>query len=413
MSDTYLVTGSTGVVGSAFVERVLRETQASVQLVIRTKKDVPPSQRLDELMRFWALGPLEADARKRVSVLPGDTEAPRLGLSADDWARASRSVTHIVHAAAIVKMTLPIEAARRAAVSSVENIIELATEAMGHGLQKIELVSTVGVNGRRHEPLPEDWLETQRTFHNTYEEAKADAERISHAAVQRGLPITVIRPSMVVGDTLSGKAIAPQIFSYLCEFLTGVKVQGLFPPLSRARLDVVPVDWVSKLLLHSSQQRAWVGKVLHACSAGASVPLDDLRERVQRIAAEQGRTVQYRGTLPAGPLSRRQPRQSPLRRGQGAPGVEAARHSLGLPRRRSVLRESAYPRFDGDGRPAFAAPQRVPRHGAPGDVSGSRPIRNWRFLPRFEGSPPTRSTLFETEREKGRGCSVCTHGPHW
>lgn len=294
----YLVTGATGVVGSAFVERVLTETADSLLLVIRSRSNVAPTARLDALFRFWDLGTLERAARARVRVLAGDTEAPRLGLSTEDWALATTTATHAVHAAAIVKMNLPIDEARRAAVSSMQGVLAFAADAAQHRLRKVDLVSTVGIGGRRSEPLEEDWLETPRAFHNTYEEAKADAERVAHRALANGVPLTVLRPSMVVGDSRSGKAIAPQIFSYLCEFLTGTRVHGLFPPLTNARLDVVPVDWVSRLLLTSSRMPDWVGRVLHACSAEASVSLVHLRERVQRLASAQGRRVLHRATLP-------------------------------------------------------------------------------------------------------------------
>lgn len=295
--NRYLVTGATGVVGSAFVERLLRETKDSAMLVIRTKRDVNPAERLDALFRFWQLGAAgEADARKRVKVIAGDTEQPKLGLSAQDWKMATKAATHVVHSAAIVKMNLPLEAARKAAVASVESVLSFAREAKA--LKKVELVSTVGIGGRRAQVLEENWLETPRGFHNTYEEAKAAAEVVAHAGLDEGLPLTVLRPSMVVGDSRSGKIIAPQIFSYLCEFLTGTRVHGVFPPLTRARLDVVPVDWVTKLLLVSSQTPSWVGQVLHACSGTAAVPLVELRERVHRIATAHGRRVLNRVTLP-------------------------------------------------------------------------------------------------------------------
>lgn len=294
----YLVTGATGVVGSAFVEHVLRETNDSVFVLVRHRGDLTPERRLDALWHFWQLGRIEPEAKRRVKVLSGDTETPRLGLSAEDWDLVATQVTHIVHAAASVKMNLPLEAARRAAVSSCENVVALAEAAKAHQLRKIEVVSTVGVNGRRAEVLLERWLETPRPFHNTYEESKADAELIARQAVERGLPVTVLRPSMVVGDSRSGRSIAPQIFSYICEFLTGARLHGLFPSLERARLDVVPVDWVAKLLLASSRTQGWTGRVLHACSAEASVPLGELRDRVARVARAHGRRVLMRATLP-------------------------------------------------------------------------------------------------------------------
>lgn len=294
----FLVTGATGVVGSAFAERVLRETQDTLLLVVRASRQKSAHARLDDLFAFWQLGALEPSARRRVRVLTGDTEAPKLGLCAEDWQVATTTATAAVHAAALVKMTLPLHVAREAAVSSVKNMLAFATAARAHRFEKLELVSTVGIGGRRPKPLREAWLDEPREFHNTYEAAKAEAEGVAHRALDAGLPLTILRPSMVVGDSRSGKAIAPQIFTYLCRFLTGTAVYGLFPQLSGARLDVVPVDWVSALLLCSSRTPRWAGRVLHACSADAAVPLVELRERVQRVAAACGHPVSYRATLP-------------------------------------------------------------------------------------------------------------------
>lgn len=298
MSPCYFVTGASGVVGSAFVGHLLRETDATVAVVLRPRRGVAPAARLDGLFRFWDLGRLERAARARVRVLVGDTEAPQLGLAEADWGWATRHATHVVHAAALVKMNLPLEAARRAAVSSIEGVVAFGREARAHQLQKIEVVSTVGVGGRRAAPLEEAWLDSPREFHNTYEAAKAEAEKVTRQALDDGLPLTVVRPSMVVGDSRSGRAIAPQIFTSLCGFLTGRQVHGFFPPLHRARLDVVPVDWLARLLLTSSRTPAWAGEVLHACSADQAVPLERLRELVQRIARARGHRVLYRATLP-------------------------------------------------------------------------------------------------------------------
>ena len=52
-----------------------------------------------------------------------------------------------------------------------------------------------------------------RTFHNTYEQAKAEAEEYLYPFMaDERLPITIHRPSMVVGDSMTGKAISFQVF---------------------------------------------------------------------------------------------------------------------------------------------------------------------------------------------------------
>ena len=177
-------------------------------------------------------------------------------------------------------MNLPIEVARRSAVESAHNIVDLARKCLH--LEKVEFVSTVGVGGRLS-VVPETWITEPRDFHNTYEQAKAEAEDYIKAEAERGLPVTVHRPSMVVGDARTGKIVHFQIFYHLCEFLSGRRTLGLFPRLGEARLDTIPVDAVARAIAWSCGQATLSGRVLHLCSGpGYAIRLKCLRERVRQ-----------------------------------------------------------------------------------------------------------------------------------
>lgn len=86
----------------------------------------------------------------------------------------------------------------------------------------MEAVSTVGVGGRYYGALPEQWLNTPRNFHNTYEQSKAEAEIILKTEVDQGMPITVHRPSMIVGDSQTGRILNFQIFTICLNLLRAV-----------------------------------------------------------------------------------------------------------------------------------------------------------------------------------------------
>lgn len=181
---------------------------------------------------------------------------------------------------------------RRAALrsNSAKHILELAA-ACTH-LEKVEFVSTVGVGGRTDGMLPEEWLMTPRGFHNTYEQAKAEAEEVVRPAVEGGLPLTVHRPSMVVGDSQSGRIIHFQVFYHLCEFLSGRRTFGLAPEFGGARLDIIPADYVARAIAWSSQTSASSGRILHSCSGPAlALALNPLRERVRKDFARAGRRL--------------------------------------------------------------------------------------------------------------------------
>jgi thioester reductase-like protein len=298
--NAYFLTGGTGVIGSTIAERLLAAGDR-VMLLVRAADEVALAARLDELVRFWQLAP---DARARVSAVRGDTTAPRFGLDETTFARVASECSHVIHCAAIVKMNLPLEDARRAAVDAAKNVVSLARAARAKGrLEKVELLSTVGVSGRRAGPLPEQWITEPRTFHNTYEQAKAEAEDWLRDALEPDFPLTVHRPSMVVGEAATGRVIRFQVFYHLLEFLSGRRTRGFAPALGATALDVVPVDYVADTVVWSSRRAATAGRILHLCSGPElAVPLTALREQVRAGFAAAGLPCPKPRTISVGAL---------------------------------------------------------------------------------------------------------------
>jgi thioester reductase-like protein len=199
--------------------------------------------------------------------LRGDVTVTRFGLTEAEYRDLADSCTHIVHAAGNVRMNLPIEVARHSAILSY---------------------------------VPEEWLTEARGFHNTYEQAKAEAEAYLHEQIeQHGLPVTVHRPSMVVGDSRSGKIIHFQIFYYLCEFLSGRQTLGLMPNLRNTRLDTIPVDYVASAIRWSSNQPECAGRIFHLCSGpDQAMELNWLIRAVREILSTHGERLPHLYRVP-------------------------------------------------------------------------------------------------------------------
>ena len=287
--NTYFVTGATGAVGSALVPLLLAEPDTRVKLLLRAESDGALADRVSELMRFWGWSD-SPEKMSRIQSYRGDAALPDFGLSDTHYAELVRECTHIIHCAGTVRMNLSIEDARRSAVGSAEATVSFARKlAAGGRLRKFEYVSTVGVAGKRPGALPEIWMDEPRAFHNTYEQAKAEAEEVvRRAIVTDGLPVTVHRPSMVIGDSRDGRIIHFQIFYFICEFLSGRKTFGLFPDFSEVRLDVIPVDCVAEAIVTSSRQSETAGKIFHLCSGPNSAPRLEALKRVVREAFKAG-----------------------------------------------------------------------------------------------------------------------------
>ena len=286
----YFVLGATGSVGSAVVARLLSDPQSRVFALVRAASSSAAAGRLDTALAALGVRDRVSTDGGRLHVLVGDVEQPRLGLSTADYNLLSTNCSHIIHCAGVVRMNLPLAAARRATVDAVQNVLEFAQSQKRAGLlKKVEIVSTVGVAGRESRLLREEWVGANHEFHNTYEQAKAEAEQLVHDAVLNGLPVTVHRPSMVVGDSRTGHTLHFQIFYFIVEFLSGRRTRGFFPDFGAARLDIVPVDFVAEAIVRSNQSNITNGKILHLCvGPRGAVPLRRLLAFVHDSLAARG-----------------------------------------------------------------------------------------------------------------------------
>ena len=300
--SVFLVTGASGVVGSAIVPVLLKETDAEILILLRSKKGQPLSVRLADLKTFWLAnypGLSSELIDQRIRPIGGEITQPALGLAAGDRAELARTCTNIIHCAASVRMNLPLAEARQTALFPVQSVLELGRSCVK--LRKVEFISTVGVGGRWEGPLPERWITEPRKFHNTYEASKAEAETLVRTEIEKGFPATIHRPSMVVGDSVTGAVIHFQIFYFICDFLSGRRTFGFYPSLETGTLDIVPNDYVARAIVASACDTSTSGSFFHLCSGpDRAVRLKALRELVRR----EFRTAKRSGWLPEIDLSR-------------------------------------------------------------------------------------------------------------
>lgn len=288
MSDVYFITGATGAVGAALVPELLKYPDVELRLLLRARDQDHLQHRFQELLTYWDVK--TSDMHARLQPMPGDMSQPQFGMAEKDYAQLTKECTHIIHCAGNVRMNLSLAEARKSALGSAQNVIQLAQKCRELGnLQKIELVSTVGVGGKMQGSVPEGFITQQREFHNTYEQAKAEAEDYIQPYVEQGMPITVHRPSMVVGDSKTGKIIHFQVFYHLCEFLSGRRTMGFLPNMRGGLLDIVPVDYVAQALAWASQQDKTAGRILHLCS-GPDKALD-----LMQLASQVGYIFESHG----------------------------------------------------------------------------------------------------------------------
>ena len=266
---TLLLTGATGFVGMEVLARELRDPARRVIVLIRADDDAHAARRLHETLHS-VFGTVEPYAR-RVTAVAGDLEQPNLGLGAVAGTML-RDVTEIIHGAASVSFDLSLERSRAVNVEGTLRMLELAMRLPR--LRRLTYVSTAYVAGEHRGRFGEDDLDVGQRFRNPYEQSKFEAERLVRSFAAR-MPVTIVRPSIIVGDRLSGWTAAFNVLYWPLRALS----QGAYPILParrRAPVDVVSVDYVADAIcaLHALPQAA--GRTFHLTASGAASSIGEL-----------------------------------------------------------------------------------------------------------------------------------------
>jgi thioester reductase-like protein len=244
-----LLTGATGFVGMEVLARYLERTDDPVFLAVRARDNEDVDRRVRATL--GCLFGTEDAHRDRVFGVRADIELPGLGLDDAHREALAEHIRGIVHCAATVSFSLPLEESRRVNVEGTRHVLELAQlcELRG-GLEYLSYVSTAYVAGAHAGSFDEDQLEIGQRFRNSYEQSKFEAERLVREHADR-LPIQIFRPSIVVGEQSTGWTAS---FNVL---YTPIKAfeQGNLPALPARRsapVDVVPVDYVADAIFELS-----------------------------------------------------------------------------------------------------------------------------------------------------------------
>lgn len=238
------------------------------------------------------LAELPASQRERVRVLEGDVASMDLGLSGAEFLALAREVDVVHHAAAATYLGVERDVAERLNVEGVREVLELAGAA--DHLERLVHWSSALVSGARRGVVREDELE-RRGFRNVVEETRFRGEELVRRAAARGVRTTILRPSILVGDSDTGE-IDRFEGPYLLVLLmlnAPVDLRMPLPGSGDVSLNLVPIDYVVNAGWAIATDPRSVGRTFHLVDPAPA----SAREVFELIARAVGRPAP-RGSVP-------------------------------------------------------------------------------------------------------------------
>jgi thioester reductase-like protein len=199
-------------------------------------------------------------ARGRLCLVPGDITQERLGIEEGPARSLQGRLVAAYHLAAAYDLAVPREVGHRVNVEGTRNVLRFLADAPR--LDRLHYVSTAYVSGRARGVFRESDLDIGQGFFNHYDETKFLAEV---DVVKSGVPRTIYRPGVVVGDSRTGETAKFDGPYFVMTAMDKLPSRGVFLRMGsgRASVNVVPVDFVIDALARLSTQPHTLGKTYH------------------------------------------------------------------------------------------------------------------------------------------------------
>lgn len=262
-AKTILLTGATGFLGPFLLNDLLQSTTAQIICLVRfsdPSEDDQPAGIARLRRNLLDLGLWHDSIMERVEILPGNLSQKHLGLLPDAFEKLAKRVDVIIHAAATVNLVYPYAALRAANVGGTREILRLACQ----GAATLQYVSTNGVLPPSQDGWPEDSMlnviDVPEKLMDGYGQSKWVAEQLVQEAGRRGLPVRILRAGTISGHSATGAANAWDLLSAL--IVESIHL-GHAPDVQGWRAEMTPVDFVSKSIIHLSNETEAKQLVFH------------------------------------------------------------------------------------------------------------------------------------------------------
>lgn len=276
--NAIFLTGATGFLGAFLLNDLLHQTSAKIYCLVRATNYEEASRKIQENLQRYCLKP--GTFLSRVIPIAGDLSKPLLGLTEEQFYQLGSHVDVIYHCGAFVNLVYPYNALHSTNVLGTQEILRLASQTKLKPVNYISSLAVFEAAGYLGKPIiqEEDSLDNCQIVYGGYAQSKWVSEKLIAIGRERGIPTTIYRPGMISGHSKTGVS---QIHDMMCGMIKGFIHLGSIPEL-KLTIDMTPVDYVSRSIVHLSRQQESIGKVFHLVNP-EPLPLSDLAQTLSKL----------------------------------------------------------------------------------------------------------------------------------
>jgi thioester reductase-like protein len=254
-----LLTGATGFIGSFLLAELLEQTEADVACLVRARSADEAGKRIESALRHYKVW--KPACQSRIRPLAGDLGQPKLGLSQDIFGGLAQTVDAIFHNGAAVNFIQPYAELKPSNVNGTHEVLRLAASGRAKAVHHVSTVSVFPSDHRaadgsiREDEMPAD----PAGLRLGYTQSKWVAEQLAAIAQRRGLNVSIYRLGRIAGHTETG---ACQTHDFIWNVIRTCVELNAAPAIDMT-VDLVPVDYVARSMVHLSRRAENHGGTYH------------------------------------------------------------------------------------------------------------------------------------------------------
>ena len=261
---TILLTGCNGFLGVHLLYELLNKDKYTIFCHIRADSKNDGISKIKHAFSKYRLSSKKFDL---IHVFCGDLSKPRLGLLDDEFEFLATEVDIICHNGAYVHHLYNYEMLYDANVRSTMEILKLSSSKKNKKIHYISTLSAISNHHLKANKILEEFVNYQLNITeglSGYNQTKLASECLLAQAKDIGIDVNIYRPGWIMGQYETG-IVSPEN-NHLLLLIKGCIQMGVAPNWKNFKLNILPVDFISKFIVEIMLKNERENKVFNLSS---------------------------------------------------------------------------------------------------------------------------------------------------